>query len=326
MAFVINLGDDSPTIVYPVTVSGTAVDLTGATVKFYMRAIDVAPGTTPVINGVSATVTSPSTAGIINYVWGSSDTTNAGAGNYRGWFVVTLNGGAVQTTPEFDIAIVAHTGGDPQTSSDLCTVDDVRMQLELTSSQYDVLIQSFIGPASLQIMRRCQREFLPRSTGVTRTFAVRGGRVNLAPYDLVSVTSAVLNQGSLDSYTLSPSGPDYILEPIGGALGSTASNQIALELVISRYVVLTSANSYSFGYSTLSVTGNWGAFADLSQVPADIRRAATITVASWLDKAMTAYSIHDQMDARDLRPDSMTTWSIPAAAYRSLEPYMRLVV
>jgi hypothetical protein len=211
-------------------------------------------------------------------------------------------------------------------SSALCTVDDVKFSLELTTSDYDALIQILVTAASYAIQRRCQREFLPRSTAVTRRFPVRTSRINLAPYDLVNVTSVTFDPTGTGTQVLA-AGTDYTLEPVQGALGSPTdgSQPVWLELVISRLVSLNTQNSRNFGYSLVDITGDWGAFTSLATVPPDLRRAAVICASSWLDRSVTAYAIHDQMDARDIRPDQMSTWAIPSAAYRALEPYMRLV-
>lgn len=210
--------------------------------------------------------------------------------------------------------------------SALCTVDDVKFSLELTTSDYDALIQILVTAGSYALQRRCQREFLPRSTATTRRFVVRQARVNLAPYDLISATSVVFDPTGATPKTLI-AGTDYLLDPPGGALGSPTdgSQPISLELLLSNAYNISSTTSNYFGYSLLDITGSWGAFASLSTVPPDLRRAAVVTVSSWLDRAISAYAIHDQMDSRDIRPDQMSTWAIPAAAYRAIEPYMRMV-
>lgn len=69
-----------------------AIDLTGASVKFIMRAIG---GTTAVINA-SASIVSEA-GGTVQYNWQSGDTDTVGS--YQAEFEVTYSGGTVETFP-----------------------------------------------------------------------------------------------------------------------------------------------------------------------------------------------------------------------------------
>ena len=81
--FYIKAGDRWPTLDATLTdADGTAIDLSGATVKFVMGTV----GGTAKINA-DATVVSAA-AGTVRYSWAAGDTTTPGT--YHGEFVVTL--------------------------------------------------------------------------------------------------------------------------------------------------------------------------------------------------------------------------------------------
>lgn len=78
---------------------GNVVDLTGATVRFHMRASD---DTTKV--DAAASITSPPTGGIVSYGWVAADTDTEG--RYRAEFEVTYSDGTIETFPNSEYIIV----------------------------------------------------------------------------------------------------------------------------------------------------------------------------------------------------------------------------
>ena len=84
--------DTMPRRVYALKHNGTAVDLTGATVKFIMRA----QGSSSTKVNASATV-SDQTNGLVYYAWSSSDTDTTG--EYEAEFQVTYSDSTVETFP-----------------------------------------------------------------------------------------------------------------------------------------------------------------------------------------------------------------------------------
>ena len=100
--FAIKQGDVLPVLSDTLTYSdGTAVNLTGASVKFVMRSL-IAIGTT---TNTSATIVN-ATAGTVSYTFTTTDT--ATAGRYQGTWIVTFAGGQVQQFPTdgyLDIAV-----------------------------------------------------------------------------------------------------------------------------------------------------------------------------------------------------------------------------
>jgi len=81
---------------------GSVVNLTGASLTFKMRRVD----TGAIIASHAATIVD-ATAGKWSYQWQAGDT--AIPGEFKAWLTVTPSGGSAQDTPEFDVAILAHS-------------------------------------------------------------------------------------------------------------------------------------------------------------------------------------------------------------------------
>ncbi len=100
MSITIKRNDLRPTIDAIIEApAGTAVDLTGATVKFIMA---LTVGATPKIN-TAATVLDAE-AGSVRYTWTGTDTDTVGL--YRAEFEVTFASGAKRTFPVSDYLYV----------------------------------------------------------------------------------------------------------------------------------------------------------------------------------------------------------------------------
>ncbi len=93
MTFAIKQNDTSPIIAATLKdADGTAIDLSGATVRFHMRKI----GKSAVSVDAAASVTNAS-QGKIQYAWSATDT--ATIGTYQGEFEVTYTDNKVETFP-----------------------------------------------------------------------------------------------------------------------------------------------------------------------------------------------------------------------------------
>jgi hypothetical protein len=88
--FYIKRNDTSPSIRY--ALSPTSVDLTGATVRFHMRA----RGGATVVYSAASVVTATGTP-TVEYDWDAADTDTAGV--YEAEFEVTYPVGAIETFP-----------------------------------------------------------------------------------------------------------------------------------------------------------------------------------------------------------------------------------
>jgi hypothetical protein len=197
----------------------------------------------------------------------------------------------------------------------LCSVDDVKGYLELTTNDSDDLILQSIVAASSIIPERYQREFIGPSGG-TRTFSARGYLVDLAPYDLRTVTSVTMHPEETAQALVVDS--DYLLRPQGGfRLGGTYWH-----IRLSPRVNLSSTVFREFGEARLQVIGDWGCFST-GAVDASVKRAAVFTAAAWTDRAVADYGLAGE-EPRELRPDRFATYGIPAAAHAILSPWGRL--
>jgi hypothetical protein len=203
-------------------------------------------------------------------------------------------------------------------AQDLCTLSDVRASLEIpvADTSRDTLISTLITAASDAIMNDCDREFAPVTASATRRFRIDGLRVDLAPFDLRTVTTMTINpEGS--SPTVLNATTDYQLLPIGAPSGTYTSVQLS-GFLASLY---GSATLYAYGYALLDINGAWG----FSSVPTDVNRACVITVGSWLRKDVSALLSGSELDlGGGLAPSFPSTMEIPNAARDILGPFYRL--
>jgi hypothetical protein len=297
-------GNTSPSITDTITVNGVAFDLTGATVRFRMRDDD---SSTLLVDSPATVVSAP--AGTVRYDWASLDT--ATAGDFTGWWRVTLAGGAIQETPEFAVSVVEHGAA----SGTLATLEDVRREMNTPDNDVtdDDRILSYLDVASQAIMNEYEREFAPITTA-TRTIDFDRSRiVDLAPWDLQSVSAVTLDPESAAPITLTL-GTDYVLRPV------VQANGVYTSLRLGNYLVPISGDyRFRFGYSQLAITGTWG----FPSVPGPVKQACVLTVASWLRRDFGNFDVQDLVGGRTITPDTPINMSIPPAARRLLQPYRR---
>jgi hypothetical protein len=207
-------------------------------------------------------------------------------------------------------------------AGDLTTRAAVQTFLESTDSSRNAAIDAAITNASDAIARYTAREFTATASA-TRTFAVdpeqtRGPlgayRVDLAPYDLRTVTTAHLHYGTSDEITLTSA--DYLLAPQNGAGGTFT------DFLIRKAVSVQSGDRFgSFGTAELRIAGAWG----FASVPTDVAYACILTVASWLRRDVPALEAGLD-DPRMMLPDQPMGRRIPGAALALLNPYRRIPV
>jgi 5-hydroxyisourate hydrolase-like protein (transthyretin family) len=93
MTFYIKQNDTSPAMLATLqNASGTAIDLTGASVRFHMRTVN---GSASVVSAAATIVTAAS--GIVRYSWAAGDT--ATVGTYQAEFQVTYADATIETFP-----------------------------------------------------------------------------------------------------------------------------------------------------------------------------------------------------------------------------------
>lgn len=205
------------------------------------------------------------------------------------------------------------------TGTDLCALDEVKTQANIDTSADDSEIADVIRRVSAEIERWCQRQLAPRSGSVTRRFEIDSHLVNLSPFDLRGdPTTVVLFPGTSSEQTLAAS--SFQARPIRGAAGSSDSVRVYLDLAVSNAVDLSASNdALYFGRGAIDVTGLWG----LPSVPDDVRHAAIITAAAWLDKATSQYGGGFADDGARTTSPGPAGLAIPLDAKRALDPYRR---
>jgi hypothetical protein len=295
----------SPSLADTIKVSGEAFDLTDATVVFRMRAVNSA---TLKIDD-DATVVSEED-GTVRYDWQEGDTDTEG--DFLGWWRVTLSTGKVQETPEFVIEVFDHA-----TESDwLVSLAELKMALEVPTgdTSRDATFESFIERASVAIARDCRREFRGPSGEVSRDFRWKMlPTIDLAPYDLQSLTSVTLHPDEDEEDELTD-GTEVIGLPIDSPHGVYTRLRFAADIDVE------STDFYTrFGFIVVRVAGTWG----FPSVPSDVAQAAIVTVSSWLEKGYAEQAADGWDEPRGTIPRPAPNFAIPGAAWRLLSPFAR---
>lgn len=196
-------------------------------------------------------------------------------------------------------------------AQDLTTVEDVRrfMQKLDADSDQDALIQSLITAASVAIMEHCQRQFVPADTAAAKTFAYYGGRsIDLAPYDLRTASSVVLDSQSSSLQRTLVATTDYTLRP------KPARNGVYQWLRLINYAAIQD----DLTGREITITGNWG----FSSIPEDIVHWTNITVVTWMRRDVSVFErTFDLAEDRVERPQEL-----PSAVRHGLGHYKRVAL
>jgi len=193
---------------------------------------------------------------------------------------------------------------------DLCSLSYVREHQQITDTgdtSQDDLIEALITSASKRIMAYTQRQFSPAVTAATYKFRYNGrGVLNLAPYDLRSVTTIQIDTDTTEPTTLTST--EYRLAPI------PVQNGVYSYVYLKGYPVFRLTDGSSPDYREVSITGNWG----YSAVPDDVARACAITVVYML-RTQSQFITDEYQGSNGLN----TNMPIPGAAMSLLESYKR---
>jgi len=198
----------------------------------------------------------------------------------------------------------------------LCTLEQVKSRLGIEKSGDDPKINTLIAAILPTFSKRLRRELMPHVTGA-RVFDVGGAFVALGASDLRTASSVVLSLDDTERVLLP--GIDYIRWPLDALTGTAGY------IKISRNISLRSVRFDSFGVVPLTVTGAWGIWDGVDDVPADVNIAAIETVLSWLDRPSAEIAMLGGGDPRYMEPAAPQTWDIPASAWRKLSAYNRPV-
>lgn len=232
----------------------------------------------------------------------------------EGTYSVIWDTGGVAPLYAEDALDVTYTLALGANAIDLCVLADVKLAVGITTTTDDTLIQELITAASRTIMSRFQREFAPVSTSTTRRFRVDGTIVDLAPYDLQVVSGAGVVLDPDGTPTSLTAITDYKLKPRPTMSGT----YYKLHIADSRY--LWSQTVQDYGYAEVDITGTWG----FASIPSDVARAAAITAGAWIDRGADVIAAMDNTVRND-GTTMATSWAIPAAAYRLLQPWARVI-
>lgn len=204
-------------------------------------------------------------------------------------------------------------------ADDLCTLADVRTQLETPSGETsrDALIAVLITHASTSIMREVRREFAPATSAATRRRLVLPSRVaagsvlvDLDPFDLRTVSSMTLHPEETSPVTL-VANTDYVLDPVEATQGTYQ------RVLLYGGLSFNSTLAQRFGFCFLDIAGAWG----FSSVPNDAKQACIEAVCSWLRRDMAA--LYDVDDPRQAQPDRLKTLMLPPSSRQKLAPFRR---
>jgi hypothetical protein len=205
-------------------------------------------------------------------------------------------------------------------AQDLCSLSDVRAFLELPQSDTgrDALITSTITPISDAIARYCEREFVATASA-TRIFTLPVGEriLSLAPYEIRTASAILLHPEEAQPETLTAN-VDYQLLPMPTRFGTYYRVRFSADLT----TLHDSDTAKYFGYSQVSIAGAWG----MASVPADVKQATIIAVASAIRKDIPALDLGDigLNEPRQLQPDRPVTYALPASTLRMLAPFRRI--
>lgn len=202
--------------------SGAAVNLTGATVKFVMRARSSNAATT----NNTATIVSAA-AGTVSYTLGAQDT--ALAGLYAQTWVVTFSGGTIETFPTVGYNTVEIQENLTTVNQTIVELDDVKDYLNLgtTDRSHDGELLRFVAGLT-PVVEFITGPILPKTytnemyNGGTPLISLRKRPIIsvsnvtefLGPIAYTLTQVAERDQGSIYSYLVSP--PGSILRTTAG--------------------------------------------------------------------------------------------------------------
>lgn len=248
-------GNRSPSLTDTITSDGVAVNLTGCTVKFQMRAV----GSTTLKVDTAATVVS-APAGTVQYDWAAADV-NA-VGYYVGWWHVTLSGGTLQDTPEFLVEIRDHA----PIANTYVSVEELKDTLSLAGQAFaDSDLQLAISASSRAIDQITGRRFYPDTVDQTREFVPMNPGF-CAIDDLSSFTSLTAQGGTWTQ------GTDFYFEPMNAMDEGEAWTGIRTIWKPFLYDASTTSVSAAGPDARITVVGKFG----WATAPPEIQQATRI--------------------------------------------------
>lgn len=195
----------------------------------------------------------------------------------------------------------------------VCTLADVRLAMETKAGDValDARITDLIPTVAQEIWNVTERQFTADDGPTTHKFRVAGWHVDLAPYDLRTVTSMTFDPDGGGQVLLTHT--DYELLPIGAQ-----PNSVYTGVQLSQWISLSTTKMMNFGFADLSISGAWG----FAAVPTPVKEAAVIAIRSWLRRDVATYAQVDPSQ-RVIQPQAFGTYKLPPASLAKLDNYMR---